>query len=156
MDTTDKPIGYWLKHVHNLIETQFDGALADFEVNRRQWQVMNLLSCGPQSRAQADEVLAPFWKDAAAAVGEPAHLTTLLDGPSGLITRGRVRYAPETDLLALTAEGQAEHAAVAARVRDIRGTVLRGLTLEQYTETVHILSVMAANLESALADHGTA
>ncbi|MBO8190120.1 MarR family transcriptional regulator [Streptomyces oryzae] len=153
MNAPEKPIGYWLKHLHNLLEAQFDAVLADFAVNRRQWQVLNLLSSGPKSGTEAEEALAPFWQNT---TGEPAYLATVLEGPTGLTTRGWVRYNAEADRLALTAEGQAQHAAVAAHVRDIRGTVLRGLTTEQYAETIRVLSAMAANLETALADHTTA
>ncbi|MBQ0867778.1 MarR family winged helix-turn-helix transcriptional regulator [Streptomyces sp. RK75] len=155
MDATDKPIGYWLKHLHNLLEEQFGTALEDSGVTRRQWQVLSLLGREPHSRARAAEALAPFWREAAPTGAGPADLGELLDAPEGLFARGWVHQDPETDLLALTAKGRAEHAAVAARVHELRRGVLRGLTSQQYAETVRILSVMAANIEADLADRAT-
>ncbi|MFD2767168.1 MarR family winged helix-turn-helix transcriptional regulator [Micromonospora eburnea] len=153
MDATDKPIGYWLKHLHNLIEAQFDRTLADFEVNRRQWQVLNSLSRGPLSRPAAEAALAPFWRSGPGADRGPAELTAILAGPTGLMTRGWVREASETGVLTLTEHGTASHAAAAERVRNLRGALLNGLSPEQYAQTVRTLAVMAANLEAALGEH---
>jgi hypothetical protein len=146
MNAVDKPIGYWLKHLHNLIEAQFDVALADLGVGRRHWQLMNLLSHGAHTPAQLEQALAPFWQDAA------LRLDALLDGPEGLVTRGWVRYGTAGGALGLTEQGRTAHATVAARIREARGQLLRGLTPQQYTETVRILSVMAGNIEDAIAE----
>ncbi len=51
MDAT-KPIGYWLKHLDNLLERQFDATLADLDIGRRHWQLLNTLSRGPASREE--------------------------------------------------------------------------------------------------------
>jgi hypothetical protein len=142
---TSKPIGYWLKHLHNLIEAHFEATLAESGATRRDWQLLNLLSQEPRTRAEAGQALAPFWHD------DPAGLTDVLDGPRGLIACGWVTADPATGTLTLTEKGQAAHASLAARVGEIREFILRDLTLDQYTETVRILSVMAANIEAALA-----
>ena len=154
MDATDKPIGYWLKHLHNLIEAQFDQALADFEVSRRQWQVMNSLARGPLSRAEAEEALAPFWRHSAGPTESPADLMGVLAGPTGLLTRGWV-CEDEEGLFTLTAQGRARHATVAEHVNTLRGRILNGLTAEQYVQTVRNLAVMAGNLETAPDEHAT-
>jgi hypothetical protein len=41
---TPKPLGYWLQHLHNLLETHFTLALADLGSNRREWQLLNTLT----------------------------------------------------------------------------------------------------------------
>ena len=139
MDVTGKPIGYWLMHLHNLIETQFDATLIDLGLGRRHWQILNLLCGAAQTRAQIERALAPFWQDAA------AELDASLDD---LVSRG---WVGQGDALALTEQGRAAHARVAARVAETRGRLLQGLTAEQYADTVRILSAMAGNLETALA-----
>jgi hypothetical protein len=145
VDATDKPIGYWLKHLHNLIEAQFDATLADLGLGRRHWQVLNLLSGVAQTRAQIEQGLAPFWQDAAPG------LDVILDGADGLVARGWVTYDAAGDALVLTEQGRTAHVSIAGRVGETRGTLLQGLTTQQYAETVRILSVMAGNIESALA-----
>ncbi|MFE9339369.1 MarR family winged helix-turn-helix transcriptional regulator [Streptomyces sp. NPDC007063] len=146
MDAT-KPIDYWLKHLHDLLERQFDATLADLDVGRRHWQVLNTLSHGPASREEVIRALAPF-REAGAV--EPAEI---LDGPgNSLAARGWTTAAGRH--IDLTPEGRAAHARIADRVARTRRTVLGGLTPEQYTATVHTLSVMAANVEADLASGG--
>jgi DNA-binding MarR family transcriptional regulator len=139
-----KPIGYWLKHLHNLLEKQFDATLADLGLERRHWQILNTLARGEATRDDLVAALSPFWTQ-----GEP-DLDRVLEDVS---TRGWTRpgHSPKSNRLALTDEGRAAHADIAARVETTRATVLKGLTPEQYTETVRILSVMASNVEADLA-----
>ncbi|WP_225102467.1 MarR family winged helix-turn-helix transcriptional regulator [Streptomyces sp. CoH27] len=135
-----KPIGYWLKHLHNLLETQFETTLTDLGLGRRHWQVLNTLSRGKRTPHELREALAPFWAEGALDLGE------VLDN---LTERGWSRT--EGDALALTEAGRTAHAKAAARIDETRATVLDGLTAEQYAETVRILSVMTRNVETALA-----
>jgi hypothetical protein len=130
-----KPIGYWLKHLDNLLDEQFGATLAGLDVSRRDWQVLNTLS-----RGQGLEVaLAPFW-----AAGEPG-LSEVL---AALQQRG---WTATDEPLALTDAGRAAHTDLAHRIDETRGTLLNGLTREQYGETVRVLSVMATNVEEDLA-----
>ncbi|WP_422745609.1 hypothetical protein ACN27B_15320 [Micromonospora sp. WMMD754] len=143
MSDADKPIGYWLKHLHNLIEEQFDATLGDLGLDRRQWQILNVLSGAARSRGEIEQALAPFWPD-----GVP-RLEAALDGADGLVARGWAGY--DGDTFSLTEEGARHTATAAERVGETRRLLLRGLTPEQYAETVRTLSVMAGNLEAALA-----
>jgi hypothetical protein len=70
-----------------------------------------------------------------------------------LARRGWTHPAPQPDsaLLTLTDTGRAAHAEAATRIATTRSTVLGDLTGEQYEQTVHNLSVMAANVEADLA-----
>jgi hypothetical protein len=170
VNAADKPIGYWLKHLHNLIEAQFEATLSDLHLGRRHWQVLNLLAGATYPRTQIEQALAPFWQNTA------LDLDAVLDGQDGLITLGWVDEAAGSaaagsatdggaadgsaadggaaaeNALALTEKGRTAYTTVSARVAETRGRLLRGLTLEQYVETVRVLSVMAENVESALAD----
>ncbi|GII97510.1 MarR family transcriptional regulator [Sinosporangium siamense] len=134
-----KPIGYWLKHLHNLLEKQFDDTLADLGLSRRHWQIVNTLNRGKATRDELAAALAPFWTD-----GEP-ELDRLLPELGGWIsTTGHT--------LALNDAGRAAREHTSARIDEARATVLKGLSADQYTETVRILSVMAGNVEAELRD----
>lgn len=54
---------------------------------------------------------------------------------------------PATWVLTVTEVGRAAHAEISARVNEIRELILRGLTPDQYTETVNVLATMATNIE---------
>ncbi|MFI6925863.1 MarR family winged helix-turn-helix transcriptional regulator [Nonomuraea spiralis] len=134
----DKPLGYWLMHLHNLLEEQFARTLADLGLSRRQWQALNLLSRGDTTREELTTALTHFSTD-----GGP-------DPLAGLTARG---WAVSTGggAVALTEAGRATHLEASKRVEGSRATVLGGLTLDQYAETIRTLSVMAGNVEADLA-----
>ncbi|GAB7029331.1 hypothetical protein AB0G35_29225 [Streptomyces sp. NPDC021749] len=67
-----------------------------------------------------------------------------------LAAHGRIRR-DALPALALTDEGRAVHAEAAARIAAARSTVMTGLTPDQYTEAIRVLSVMADNLAADLA-----
>ncbi|MBO8184084.1 MarR family winged helix-turn-helix transcriptional regulator [Streptomyces spirodelae] len=138
-----KPIGYWLMHLHHLLERQFDVTLGDLGLARRHWQVLHTLSRGAAPRGELADAVAPFLCE-----GEPG-LAELLDGPDGLTARGWTRADGHT--VELTASGRAVHAQAADRIARSRAVVLGELTPEQYQQTVRNLSVMAANVEADLA-----
>jgi hypothetical protein len=135
-----KPLGYWLQHLHNLLEEQFAMVLSDLGVDRRQWQLLNTLSRGRRTREDLKDALAPFWT-----TGEPNLDHALAD----LTARGWV--AESDGRIALTRQGVAAHAELSQRVDQTRRVVLDGLTPDQYTETVRSLTLMAANVETAIA-----
>jgi hypothetical protein len=43
----NKPIGYWPTTLDRLIDEYFDRALADQGVQRRHWQILNILQASP-------------------------------------------------------------------------------------------------------------
>lgn len=137
--TENRPIGYWLKHLHNLLEGQFEATLGDLQLGRREWQVLHALADGPRTAGALREALAPF------AGAEGPEVDSAL---AGLRARGWLR-AEEPDI-GLTEAGQTGHDLAAARVGETRKALLNGLTGEQYAETVRVLSVMAANVEAQL------
>ncbi|RKN40084.1 MarR family winged helix-turn-helix transcriptional regulator [Streptomyces hoynatensis] len=140
---TPRPIGYWLKHLHELLERQLEVTLAGLGLGRRHWQILNTLDGGARTPAELRAALAPFWSaDAPALDAVLARLAEL----------GWTRRAGDgSGALLLTGAGRAAHQEAAARIAETRALVLAGLTPEQYGETVRVLSVMAGNVEAALA-----
>jgi hypothetical protein len=135
-----RPLGYWLQHLHNLLEEQFVMVLSDLGVDRRQWQLLNTLSRDRRTREDLKDALAPFLTR-----GEP----TVDHALNYLTARG---WVAESDaMIALTQQGVAAHAELSQRVDQTRRVALDGLTPDQYTETVRILTLMAANVETAIA-----
>jgi len=133
-----KPIGYWLKELDRLIETTLDRALAEEDVTRRDWQVLNALQPDPTPRAEVIEQLRPFW--GVDAVDPDAVL-------DGLITRGWALRDPG-DRYALSPEGDAARAALLEKVKGLRAAIADGITPEQYNTTIDTLGRMAQNLQA--------
>lgn len=141
---TPKPIGYWLKHLHNLLEKQFEEALADVDPNlgRRHWQVLNVLYGGARGIGELELALEPFWAE-----GGP-DLEEVLHGEAGLSPRGWIRRS--SVIVSLTDDGYEAFHKIAARIDRTRETVMTGLSAEDYAETIRVLTVMSANVERAL------
>lgn len=138
-DETNRPIGYWLKHLDGLLERAFDHVLARHGVRRRHWQVLDTLRAGPMTRAEITETLLPFWVAAA---------VTQTDVVDDLVRRGWASY--DEVVYALTPEGETAHAAVEAEVAALRRLLVEGFSPREYQVVVDALARMAANLERAL------
>lgn len=144
MAPREKPIGYWLKQLHDLIEAQLNTALDDLLITRRHWQVLNMLAAAPAAADRLDEALAPFR-------GEPGPgVEDVLTGPDGLLARGWVNRIGDDGAYALTETGRTAHGELSARVGAFRAKLMEGLTPQQYTETVRVLATMAANAEASV------
>lgn len=61
MANQERPIGFWLKLVDQLVDDQFGASFEEHGVTRRQWQMMNLLVEGPASQKQLSDGLRPFF-----------------------------------------------------------------------------------------------
>jgi len=142
---TPKPLGYWLQHLHHLLESHFALVLSDLGTDRREWQVLNTLARGPRAQADLEQALAPFWA---------AEVPSLNQVLTTFATRGWAEDS--TGTVTLTQAGMAAHTALVPRVDQTRAVVVEGLTSGQYQETVRILSVMAGNVEAAMASHAQA
>jgi len=135
----ERPMGYWLKHLDRLIETAAERTLAEQELTRRHWQIMNVLHESPQQETGLTEAVRPFWG--------PGAIT--LDEVTSELTRRGWLTQDDTGRYALTPAGQAGHTAVEQKVRGIRSTLVTGLTEQDYRDTVRVLQRMAENLERA-------
>jgi hypothetical protein len=131
-----KPIGSWLKTLDRLIDENFDRALAAEGVQRRHWQILNIVKTSPATNATIAAALDPFWTEGAITLDEVlADMTR-----RGWITGHEPRQ--------LTAGGEAALDAIRQRT-NLREKIMAGLTAEQYTQTVAVLEQMAANLTPA-------
>ena len=131
-----RPIGFWLKALDQLINEQFDAILEEHGVTRRQWQVMSLLSSDPASRADLDEALAPFLTGT-----EPESLDEQL---GELVDSGWVERNGE--MFSLTALGRTSFARLGEVVGRSRDTLAQGITSTEYEQTMDVLERMARNL----------
>jgi hypothetical protein len=136
--TDTRPIGYWLKHLHTLLEHDFE---TDIGIGRRNWQLIHLMAHdGAPAVRTRDELftaLDPFWNQQ----GEP----TLDDVLARLVEDGwLVESAPGWQV---TATGRVEHDRIWERVAATRARLMTGLNSEDYTRTLHVLATMATNLE---------
>ncbi|GAA3879675.1 MarR family winged helix-turn-helix transcriptional regulator [Streptomyces sedi] len=139
----ERPIGYWLKHLHNLLEDQLETTLAEHSVSRRHWQVLNSLAREPHDEAALSAALAPFWDEGVPALG------TLLGELTG---RGWVAQGRGGGPFALTEQGRAVHGELTRQVQRTRAQLLTGVSPDQYTDVVRTLAVMARNVEHALTE----
>ena len=65
-----KPIGYWLKTLDRLIDENLDRALAAEGVQRRHWQILNIVKTSPATEAKIAAALDPFWTEGAITLDE--------------------------------------------------------------------------------------
>ena len=139
MNTDQRPIGFWLKHLDGQIEQVFDHVLAERDLHRRHWQVLNTMCDGRADQNTLAEGLRPFWTD-----GETSIQEVLQD----LVDRGWLR-ADGTDYT-ITEAGQRARADLLGSVAKIRRAMFDGFTEDEYSAIVASLARMSANLEQAL------
>lgn len=137
MIPTERPLGYWVKHLDTLLEDSLDRVLARSGIRRRHWQVLSVLRGGPQNRAQVAEAMLAFWVAAS---------VTQTDVVDDLVRRGWAEI--DGDLYALTAEGEQAYSRLSLDVATLRAQVTDGFSTEEYTAVVAALARMAANLEA--------
>jgi hypothetical protein len=133
---TPRPIGYWLKLVDRLIDEQFASTLEEHGVTRRQWQLLNVLARESATVEQLDAAVAPFLNEGESETSAE-HLTELIDSawvdatPSGyeLTERGRTAFDKLAEVVATQ-----------------RTVVAKGVTPEEYEQTLAVLERMAWNL----------
>lgn len=134
--TPTRPIGFWLKLVDQLVNEQFESALADFSVSREQWEILNVLSPGPSTLTRLNQELEPFF-EASGGESASAQLT-------GLINRGWVDVAFE--YYELTGAGAVEHAEMHRLVAKKRTAAVADLDEGDYAITLRSLEQVARTL----------
>lgn len=129
-----KPLGWWLRHVHELLESSMARALDAESLTRRHWQVLNTIAHGARTPEEVDAALAPF----------------AADGPiAPKVADLRARGWVAAGEVALTSEGREAHARVEKRVEAFRTAVTDGVSDDDYRTTIRTLQRCAANLEAA-------
>ncbi|WP_206784292.1 MarR family winged helix-turn-helix transcriptional regulator [Amycolatopsis sp. MtRt-6] len=129
-----KPLGWWLRHLHELLESSMTRALDAESLTRRHWQVLNTIALGARTPEQVDTAMAPF------VAGEGSMAPKVAD----LRARGWVA-ADGT----LTADGREAHARVEERIKELRARSMEGIGDDDYRTTLRTLERCAANLEAA-------
>jgi DNA-binding MarR family transcriptional regulator len=135
----DLPIGYWLKHVDELITARAAEVLEDEGLSRFHWQVLNILS--ERGGASWDEVFSIL-----RTFVDREGLDRILDG---LAARGwleRRADAGEGPELRLSSAGVDAHRRIAERIAAMRRRVVEGISQDDYALVVRTLQRMAANL----------
>lgn len=122
-----KPLGYWLIHIHELMENGFERLLADEALTRRHWQVLTTIAGGPHTVAEINTALAPFGDDFRQYIED-------------LAERGWVDGECE-----LTTTGCEVHERVAERVRTFRAKVVDGISEAEYATLMSLLERVATN-----------
>lgn len=135
-----RPIGFWVKLLDQLISQQFDALITEHGVTRRQWQVLNLLSNSPRTPTELAVALAPFLSD--------PQSDSLADEVAGLVRRDWVKaeQGSDGDELTLTERGRASCARLSEVVARSRTTVAAGVSPQEYVQTLQVLERMARNL----------
>ncbi|WP_410608930.1 helix-turn-helix domain-containing protein [Amycolatopsis sp. lyj-109] len=129
-----KPLGWWLRHLHELLESSMAQALDAESLTRRHWQVLNTIALGARTPEQVDTAMAPF------AAGEGSMAPKVAD----LRARGWVAGDG-----VLTADGREAHARVETRIEEFRAKAVEGISDDDYRTTLRTLERCAANLEAA-------
>lgn len=132
-----RPIGYWLKLVEQLIDRQFERTLDDHGITLLQWQLLNVLARGVSTVEQLDEAIAPFHAGGTSPESAVEHLSELIDSawvdatPAGyeLTERGRVAFGTLADV-----------------VSHQRVQVTQGVSEHEQAQTADVLERMARNL----------
>ena len=133
MSIDDRPLGYWLKSLDQLIEDTFAQTLRNHGIIRRHWQLMNVLVSGVHAKEGIAAALAPFWVEGAITADQ-----ALAD----LIAAGWVTQ----ETYALNDAGRAVFAEIAAEVVGVRERTTAGLSDDDYRATVRNLRQMVENL----------
>jgi DNA-binding MarR family transcriptional regulator len=129
----ERPIGYWLKLVDNLIEERFATILEEHGVTRTQWQLLNVLSNGATSPDRLTQAISPWLEGTTAA----EHLAELVE--SGWVAVTEEEYS-------ITERGTTAFTRLTEVVDGVRNSLSDGLTEEEYNTTVVTLERMARNL----------
>ena len=136
MATQERPIGFWLKLLDQLVDEQFGASFEEHGVTRRQWQMMNLLTNGPASEKELSDQLKPFFP--AVEAGTSGELIEEL-AESGWVAVSDGQYSL-TDLGTRSLEN------LRGAVERIREQLTADVSEEEYTALVSVMQRMAANL----------
>ncbi|MFJ2661753.1 MarR family winged helix-turn-helix transcriptional regulator [Arthrobacter koreensis] len=136
MATQERPIGFWLKLLDQLVDEQFGASFEEHGVTRRQWQMMNLLTNGPASEKELSDQLKPFFP--AVEAGTSGELIEEL-AESGWVAVTDGQYSL-TDLGTRSLEN------LRGAVERIRDQLTVDVSEEEYAALVSVMQRMAANL----------
>lgn len=131
----DKPIGYWVKRLDELIENTVDHILEPIGLHRRHWQVLNLVGAGEHRPMDVAAELAPFLESA-----DQAEIVL-----NELTDTGWLQHTD--DAFDFTDSGRSRFVTAHRAVTTARTTVSEGFSRRDYETTVATLHIMCQNLE---------
>ena len=132
----NKPIGYWVKNLDQLIESRLDAVLYRHDLNRRKWQALNVVDAARTSQTDIARELQPFLET-------PEEAERLVDE---LLEGGWV--SASDGVLQPTQIGRERMNLAAHDVTAERQRISEGISASDYETTVRTLSIMCRNLES--------
>jgi hypothetical protein len=135
---SDRPLGWWLKHVEGLREVAFDRSLEREGIVRRHWQLLNVIAAGAGSVAEAEDAYLRLGADT----------TELVSTSDQLLTRGWLYY--RAGRLEVTPVGAAIRERLASALAAQRDLLTAGIDPEHYRITVNTLRRVAGNLSGAV------
>ncbi|MEU8616880.1 hypothetical protein [Streptomyces sp. NPDC048623] len=139
---TQRPLGYWLKHIDGAIDSAMARLFAAEGLTRRDWQVLNTVSHGPVPLPDLDTALAPFLSPA-----DP----TVRPRVDALTARGWASLTPD-GTVTLTAEGRAAHGRVSTQVGTLRAQVTACLSPEEFGTLMTLLRRVGEHLDTVAAE----
>ncbi len=135
-----KPLGYWLKRIHNGLERNLAAAVGDLGLDRRSWQILNTVAHGPIETAAVAEALAPFTEGAEDADDAIESRLTALAERGVIVADASGRHT-------LTAVGIELHATASDRVYAARRASARGFSDEEFGMLLDLLRRVAVNVD---------
>ncbi|GAA2714540.1 MULTISPECIES: hypothetical protein [Streptomyces] len=135
-----RPLGYWLKSVDRSIEEGFARLLADENLTRRGWQVLNTVSYAPVTVAGVDETMAAFLSPAEPTMRPYVEALTARDWAAPT--------AGATDTFELTEAGRAAHRRISGRIGAERARMMECLTPDEYGVLMDLLQRLATHLDA--------
>ncbi|MEW2162116.1 hypothetical protein AB0912_03825 [Streptomyces sp. NPDC007084] len=135
---TTKRLGYWLLLLHRLFDEATGRALAEENLDRRQWQVLHAISIGLSEVSEIDAAFAPFL-----AVDRETSYRPVADE---FTARGWV--VTNGEHIVLTESGHAAHDRAEKLVNAHAARSLDGITEAEFLAANDVLARIAANLES--------
>ena len=134
-----QPIGYWLKHLDEMLTRRSDQALQESGFTRSHWQVINTIyETNTTTREDVLAALKMFMN------------SNRLDEILGEFAREGwlvVQGSGEASQLSLTEAGREKREAVFKLQSEVRRRLMQGITHEEYATVVDVLQRMATNLE---------
>jgi len=137
--TGQTPIGYWLKHVDEVITSHVNQVLHDNGFTRFRWQVLNILYEGDSTtRNKVFEIMKSF-----------INADQLDEFLNGFVQEGWLvkRGDGETVELALTEAGKTKREEIFRLQSEVRRRAMLGISDQEYATVIDVLQRMVYNLE---------
>ncbi|WP_067544513.1 MarR family winged helix-turn-helix transcriptional regulator [Nocardia crassostreae] len=133
-----KPLGYYLRHIDQMLEQNFAALLAAHGLVRRSWQIVNTISAAPATLTDLDRAHAHFL-DAAEPTVAP-HVADLVD-------RGWLAVDADGNHT-LTIAGETGCRSVAELIDAERAAVIDGLGPDGYATLIGMMQRIADNVDA--------